>query len=189
MCRCSQGLGMRDRKDLKWETGCRGEEGALMWRYLYRVVKKKKNWQWSSTLACSCLICIKSYMHSDVPIWGFLEFHWRSQGSVNGILTSLWTVRSQVWLLLQARNFFSSPKCPEWLSGPSSLLFSRDQRKVASVWNWLLTSIYCRVKNEWNYTPATTVSLMTSRGTTLSVCSLLCLLQQSPFVYRSIFVW
>lgn len=47
----------------------------------------------------------------------------RSQSSVVCIVTRLWAGWLWVWTQVSTRDFFPSPKCPDWFSGPTNLLY------------------------------------------------------------------
>jgi hypothetical protein len=75
------------------------------------------------------------------------------------ITTRLQTGQSRFRIAVAARDFFSSPECPDWLWGPPSFLFSAYWGSFLGV-QWLGHEIYhspvsgAEVKNEWSCTSA-----------------------------------
>jgi hypothetical protein len=96
---------------------------------------------------------MKFYLYSEVPIWGFFEVHWRSQGGVIGVVTTLWAVWSVVRSRVGERDFSLFPKYSDRLWG---LLFDGWLDSVLWVM-WLGCEVNCsptyhaEVKNEWSY--------------------------------------
>jgi hypothetical protein len=91
--------------------------------------------------------------------------------------TMLWTGWSEVWIVVGARDFYSSCQCPDWLWGPPNLLFNAY---LGSFWGGgeVKQSEHevnhsppsrAKVKNEWSCTSTPHIYLHAYKGTTLYI--------------------
>ena len=81
----------------------------------------------------------------------------RIQSSIVCIVTRLWAGQFWVWIVVSARDFFPSPECPDWLFGPTVLLFTAVPRFFLVVKQPGREVNHsppsgAEVKNEWCYT-------------------------------------
>ena len=89
--------------------------------------------------------------------------------------------------MTQNKEHITFPKRSDWLKDPHKVKYAPGffpGGKEFEVWSWSLSSLYCRVKNDWNYTTALlyTFTAHTAKASASFKFLLSCLLDLEPTI-------